>query len=196
MKMIRVLPLFLATVALLAQPESKTAVGAQGLKYGVWQQELPEMGKVTTGVLTAGKDSYLFMPPANWVVESDGAWGVRLVGGADRGSIFIRLLPETGSEMASLTGEGLRTKALRRFPGGRILSEVTCHAEGGSGQAFDLDWCDSQGARFTARLAHVEVGKRAFEFLLLAPSRQFNVDLGTFTALLTSFQSSASLAGT
>ena len=193
--MTHALPLFFASVALLAQPESNTAVGAQGLKYGIWQRELPEMGRVSTGVLTVGKDSYLFMPSANWVVESDGAGGLRLAGGADCGTIFIRLLPAVGSETADLTREGLRAQALRRLPGSKILSELVCHTEGGSGQAFDLDWRDNQGTRFSARLAYVEVGGRVFEFVLVAPSSQFNADLGTFTALLTSFQSSVSVLG-
>ena len=58
---------YLVTLAAFAAQPQETPESAGGrLKLGVWERELPEMGRVTTGVLTAGKDSFLFMPPARW----------------------------------------------------------------------------------------------------------------------------------
>jgi hypothetical protein len=82
----------------------------------------------------------------------------------------------------------LRLKAQRRLPEAKIVSETTCHTEGQSGPAFDLDWIDDRGTQFMARIVYVEVGGRCFEFTLLVPAAQFGRDLGIFAGFMTSFQ--------
>jgi hypothetical protein len=91
--------------------------------------------------------------------------------------------------------EGLRVKAQGRLPEAKIVREMTCHTEGQSGPAYDLEWRDKAGAHFTTRIVYVEVGKRCFEFTLLALSEQFGRDVVTFAGLMTSFQLAGSAAG-
>ena len=187
----RILPLFITGVMLLAEPASNRVAEGQELKVGIWRRELPEMGLVTTGVLTAGKDAYLFMPPANWEMGSDAGSGIRFIG-SNQSSISIRVVPVAGQKSTPPAIEELRLKAQRRLPEAKVVSETTCHTEGQSGPAFDLDWKDEQGVQFKARIAYIEVGGRCFEFTLLVPAAQFGRDLGTFMGFMTSFQAAES----
>jgi hypothetical protein len=183
---------FLASiVALAAQPHATSEAGGEALKLGIWERELPEMGRVTTGVLKVGKDSFLFMPPARWRTESDASEVVRLTG-TERSSISIRLLMDTGSKADASPTEDLRERAQARLPGAMVVNEAVCHTESESGQAFDLLWRDKRGNRVHSRIAYVRVGGRLFEFCLLTPRDRFVQDLSVFSGLLTSFQASDS----
>ncbi|MCL4178658.1 MAG: hypothetical protein KJ072_13060 [Verrucomicrobia bacterium] len=181
-----ILPVIFAGI-LAAEPGPKTAGGGSGLRIGIWQRDLPEMGKVTTGVLTAGEDTFLVMPPANWRLEADGAGSVRWLG-PDRSSISIRLLTDAEARADGTEKDKLRQRAQSRLPGAKLLRETACHTEAESGAAFDLEWLDTQGGTFAARAAYVRVGGSFFEFCLLAPSGAFARDLGVFVGMLTSFQ--------
>jgi hypothetical protein len=173
--------------AFAAQPHATPEAAGVAMKLGVWERELPEMGRVTTGVLTVGKDSFLFMPPARWRAESDAPGVVRLTG-TERSSISIRLLTDTGPKADAPKIDELREQAQARLPGALIVNEAVCHTEAESGPAFDLLWRDIRGNRVHARLAYVQIGGRLFEFCLLAPPDRFVQDLPAFAGLLTSFQ--------
>jgi hypothetical protein len=187
MKLAAILTLWTSLAAFCAQPQATPEAPGMGLKLGIWERELPEMGRVTTGVLTAGNDSFLFMPPARWRAESDPPGVVRLTG-AERSSISIRLLIESGPKADALTMEDLRERAQARLPGAMIVNEAVCHTEAESGPAFDLLWRDTRGNRIHARLAYVRIGGRLFEFCLLAPPERFVQELSAYAGLLTSFQ--------
>ena len=177
----------ISLAALTAEPDAAPEAGAAGLKLGIWERELPEMGRVTTGVLTAGKDTFLFMPPAQWRAESDATGVVRLTG-TERGSISLRLLINSGPKADAPKMSELREKAQARLAGAEIVRETVCHTEAESGPGFDLVWRDTRGNRIHARIAYVRIGGRLFEFCLLAPPDRFVRELSVFSGVLTSFQ--------
>ncbi len=179
--------LFVLGISLVARTGPISKSDEPILKFGTWQRHFPEMGMVTTGVLTAGKEVYLLMPPANWTMLPGDALTVRFKN-PRRGTISIRLLSSTESKSSVSAVDGLRSEAQRQVPGAQIVRETICHTDSQSGPAFDFKSCDDRGTEIITRIAYVQVGARCFEFNFQAPSEEFAAELSTFAGVLTSFQ--------
>jgi hypothetical protein len=173
-------------LAVVASPSPGSSISELNLTLGVWERELPEMGRVRTGLLTVGETRYLLMPPARWRGEKDGNQAVRWLD--QRASISVRLIPDFVSKDGESSVQKMRQRSQSLLQGAKMLRETVCHTEAESGQAFDLEWRDGQGALFSARVAFIRVGGRTFEFVLLAPEEQFSHALAVFNGVLTSFQ--------
>ena len=194
MKSKALMPSLFCALILAVEPCVASEAVSVGMKSSIWRQELPEMGTITTGVLTIGQKSFLFMPPVGWQVEPDQGGVVRLVG-AERSLITIRLLRDTSVKEGAPAIEKLRQQAQSRVPGAKIFRETVCHTEAESGPAFDLEWRDAQGIAFGGRVVFVRVGEESFELSLITLSERFNGELTAFAGFLTSFQVAVSSAG-
>jgi len=156
--------------------------------FSVSKAVRPEIGLVSSCLLSTERSSYTFLPPNGWRIETDPQEKRINMTSADKTILTIRLLDDGGEPASARSADVLRGLASSRYPEGRIVEEFACYTEGASGKAFDVEFKSSVGTKMKSRLVFVWVGGQTIEFLLTAQSNRFQGDSMTLSSLLATFQ--------
>lgn len=146
--------------------------------------------KIPTMVATSEFMHFSFIPPHAWRVQSEPASKrIHLVDSGTGSLITLQILEETRFRDSLPEPELLRARVLARYPGRKILAELTVSGMGGTGSGFDLDWRTSDGSGHAVRAVFVPFPGGVLECTLITPAKYLEQSQRHLNQLLLSLRS-------
>ncbi len=186
--------LALTNLSLLAQPAGMAGLPGNGItnrpayKTRVAHVAGPGVLPADFGYITLGTNEFGFVMPEGFHLEAGDPQKVMLVGSDINCVITFRLL---GTELAAKSEPDLahyRQLALSRYPGGKIVDELSLVAAGRRGPAFDLRWDAAGFSPRRERVLFIPREADVLEFSLSSSLAEFEAGRRALTSFLLTFR--------
>lgn len=148
----------------------------------------PEMGEVTSYVVTSPLGAFTFPAPKGWRLELDApARQIFLHSPDDTIHLEATFAAANPALAPDASTNALREQVTARFPKGEILEEFHAYTATLAGHGFDIMWQPFPGVTSVARCAFLACPGGALEFRLTTSPDKFSAHQALFGAWLTSF---------
>jgi hypothetical protein len=155
----------------------------EGFRVVRERYETPEGGEIWGAAVVAGTNKFSFVPPSNWLLESNMREKKVTFTRRDFSATMNLKIWET-----NFVPTVWKEMALQQFPGAKLTGEFECFTANEKGMAFDLERSLPKRAKLTSRVAYVPYAGGLIEFQMTTTPDVFRRYHAVFGHLLNSFR--------